>query len=53
MATKKEVDEQSKKASCFDCVNYRQSQIENECKATGDYCYPAHNVTECECFERR
>lgn len=38
--------------SCFECVHYRQSQAENECKATGDYCYPAHNVTECEYFER-
>lgn len=37
--------------SCFNCIHYRQSQVENECMVTRDYCYPAHKVKCCEYFE--
>ena len=38
-------------AGCEKCKYYHESNLENECKFTGDYCYPAHKMKSCEYFE--
>jgi len=38
-------------AGCEKCKYYYESRLENECKYTGDYCFPAHKMKQCEHFE--
>ena len=40
-----------KRGWCSYCKHYREYNLENECVATGDYCYPAHKMENCEHFE--
>lgn len=39
------------KGWCFYCKHYKKTQYDNECMITGDYCYPAHKVENCEQFD--
>lgn len=39
------------KGWCFYCKNYKETQYDNECMITRDYCYPAHKVENCEQFD--
>jgi hypothetical protein len=46
-------EEQIKKEyrGCYHCKHFKSNPTENECLITRDYCYPAHEIDNCEDFE--